>query len=62
MRWIRSAQFPFAAETELTAGLEGQSKATALSDLPGQLWQVPVAAGNYQKLQAGADYLGSAGV
>ncbi|HJS16621.1 MAG TPA: S41 family peptidase [Rheinheimera sp.] len=52
-----SAQFPFAAETELTAGLEGQPKAAALKDLPGQLWQVPVAAGNYQKLQAGADYL-----
>lgn len=52
-----TAVFPFAAETELTAGLEGQAKAIAFENLPGQLWQVPVAAGNYQKLQAGADYL-----
>ncbi|WP_233080133.1 S41 family peptidase [Rheinheimera soli] len=52
-----SAQFPFDAETELTAGLEDQGKAVSVKDLPGQLWQVPAAAGNYQKLQVGADYL-----
>jgi tricorn protease len=52
-----SAQFPFDAETELTAGLEGQGKAVSVKDLPGQLWQVPAAAGNYQKLQVSSDYL-----
>ncbi|WP_127024755.1 S41 family peptidase [Rheinheimera mangrovi] len=52
-----AAQFPFAAETELTAGLDNQAKPVLFKDLPGQLWQVPVAAGNYQKLQAGSDYL-----
>ena len=51
------AQFPFEAETELTAGLESQGKAVSLKDLPGQLWQVPVAAGNYQKLQVSSDYV-----
>ncbi|MBU1620052.1 MAG: PDZ domain-containing protein [Gammaproteobacteria bacterium] len=52
-----SAQFPFEAETELTAGLESQGKAVSLKDLPGQLWQVPVVAGNYQKLQVSSDYV-----
>ncbi|EGM78965.1 Tol biopolymer transport system, periplasmic component-related protein [Rheinheimera sp. A13L] len=52
-----SAQFPFDAETELTAGLESQGKTVPLKDLPGQLWQVPAAAGNYQKLQVSSDYL-----
>ena len=52
-----SAQFPFAPETELTEALQAEGKTLALKDLPGQLWQAPVAAGNYQKVQAGADYL-----
>jgi len=52
-----SAVFPFAAETELTAGLDTATKPLAMQALPGTLWQVPVAPGNYQKLLVAADYL-----
>ncbi len=44
-------QFPFDAESELTKALEGDPKPLAVSQLGQNLWQVPVAAGNYQKLQ-----------
>ncbi|MFC4655895.1 S41 family peptidase [Rheinheimera marina] len=50
-------QFPFDAGSELTKALEGDPKPLALSQLGQNLWQVPVVAGNYQKLQVAEKHL-----